>query len=188
METRSHYVEPPYYEKGQSYHFCAGSRIERPKTRHSQQATKAGRLKVTKTAYPARIIWDKNDGVFHVVFLDLPGCITYGENLAEAKEMAADALTGVLESMIAHDEEVPAASSNESSVDVYEIEPSKNISFVLWLRKKRKEHGLSLTDMSDKLGVAYHAYQRLEDPGKSNPTIKTIAKLELVFGERVLAV
>ncbi|MDY7027145.1 MAG: helix-turn-helix domain-containing protein, partial [Spirochaetota bacterium] len=39
-----------------------------------------------------------------------------------------------------------------------------------------------------KLGVKYQVYQRLEDPRKSNPTLKTIEKLERVFGSRLLAV
>jgi antitoxin HicB len=37
----------------------------------------------------------------------LPGCITYGENMEEAITMAKDAIELYLESLIAHEEQVP---------------------------------------------------------------------------------
>jgi antitoxin HicB len=46
---------------------------------------------------------------------------------------------------------------------------------------------MTLTDVADKLGVKYQVYQKLEDPAKTNPTLKTLAKLEKVFGERIVA-
>jgi predicted RNase H-like HicB family nuclease len=61
-------------------------------------------------------------------FPDLPGCVTFGSTLEEAETMASDALSGVLESMIARGIPLP------------------------------------------------------------NPTLKTLAKLEKVFGERLIEV
>jgi predicted RNase H-like HicB family nuclease len=37
----------------------------------------------------------------------LPGCITYGSDIQEAIVMAREAVTLYIESLIAHDEEVP---------------------------------------------------------------------------------
>ncbi|MFZ2781355.1 MAG: helix-turn-helix transcriptional regulator [Rectinemataceae bacterium] len=45
----------------------------------------------------------------------------------------------------------------------------------------RKASGMTLTDVAEKLGVKYQVYQKLEDPAKTNPTLKTLAKIEKVF-------
>ena len=37
----------------------------------------------------------------------LPGCVTYGRTLAEAKEMAKDAISGYIESLRKHKEPIP---------------------------------------------------------------------------------
>ena len=46
-----------------------------------------------KFVYPA-IFEENSDGSFTVKFPDLPGCITYGENAADALIMAQDAACG----------------------------------------------------------------------------------------------
>jgi len=99
--------------------------------------------------YPARIV--KADGVLEVDFPDLPGCITYSETLEKAKEEAAEALTGYLESVIARAREFKLPSKKASGM--YAIEPAKSVAFALWLSTKRKESGMTLTDVADKVGV-----------------------------------
>ncbi|GHV34387.1 hypothetical protein AGMMS4952_26770 [Spirochaetia bacterium] len=43
----------------------------------------------------------------------------------------------------------------------------------------------SRTDIARKLGLSYQAYQRLENPGKANPTIKTLERIAHVFGQEL---
>jgi antitoxin HicB len=141
-----------------------------------------------KTAIPCRIYYSPEDSVWYVEapgFYD--GIMTYGESLERAEEMASDAITGLIESYIERQIpfEIPASSG---APDIHLVEPAASVSFALWLREKRKASGMTLTDVADKLGVKYQVYQRLEDPAKTNPTLKTIAKLEKVFGERLIAV
>ncbi|NLK59774.1 MAG: helix-turn-helix transcriptional regulator, partial [Treponema sp.] len=38
-----------------------------------------------------------------------------------------------------------------------------------------------------KMGVAWSAYQRIENPRKTNPTLSTIEKLQKVFGRPFFA-
>jgi antitoxin HicB len=140
-----------------------------------------------KTAYPAMIKLSEEDKVFEVSFIDFPGCITFGTTLENAKAMAADALTGILESMIDRNLGLPVP-SHDRGESCYLIEPEPSVAFALWLRGKRKASGMTLTDVADKLGVKYQVYQKLEDPAKTNPTLKTLAKLEKVFGERIVAI
>ena len=48
------------------------------------------------------------EGGFTVIVPSLPGCVTYGKNLTEAKEMARDAILGYIESLKKHNEPVPS--------------------------------------------------------------------------------
>jgi antitoxin HicB len=47
------------------------------------------------------------EGGFTALVPALPGCVTYGQTLAEAKEMARDAIAGYVESLRKHGEPVP---------------------------------------------------------------------------------
>jgi len=50
------------------------------------------------------------EGGFTVIVPALPGCVTYGRTLAEAKKMAKDAISGYVASLRKHNEPVPTAS------------------------------------------------------------------------------
>ncbi|HUW41172.1 MAG TPA: hypothetical protein VMV90_09160 [Rectinemataceae bacterium] len=47
---------------------------------------------------------------------------------------------------------------------------------------------MTLTDVADKLGVKHRVHRRLDAPAKTDPTVKTIATSEKIFGERLIAV
>lgn len=49
----------------------------------------------------------EQEGGFTVIVPALPGCITYGKNLEEAKRYAQDAIRGYTASMRKHNERVP---------------------------------------------------------------------------------
>ena len=48
------------------------------------------------------------EGGFTVFVPSLPGCITWGKDLAEARRMAADAIRGYIASLRKHGEPVPS--------------------------------------------------------------------------------
>ena len=52
------------------------------------------------------------EGGFTVIVPSLPGCVTYGKNLEEAKEMARDAIEGYLYSLKKHKEIIPSDADN----------------------------------------------------------------------------
>jgi predicted RNase H-like HicB family nuclease len=59
------------------------------------------------------------EGGFTVIIPALPGCITYGKNLLEAKAMAADAIKAYLKSVRKHGGELVSDNQNFiASVDV----------------------------------------------------------------------
>ena len=64
------------------------------------------------------------EGGFTVFVPSLPGCITYGKDLAEAKAMALDAIECYVASLRADDEEIP--SDNETFTSVIDIQSKSN--------------------------------------------------------------
>ena len=62
-----------------------------------------------KLFYPA-IFHKADEGGFWISFPDLPECMTQGENMQDAYEMAVDALGLALTSRSEENEEIPAAS------------------------------------------------------------------------------
>ena len=137
-------------------------------------------------SYPAHIIYSESDNVFEVDFPDLPGCLTYGETFDEACKNASEALTGYLQSVICR--EMEFRSPSKKTIDTVCIDPEKSVAFALWLRSKRKDAGLTLAEVAARLDVRYQVYQRLEDPYKTNPTLKTLCKLEKVYNEKIVSI
>ena len=138
-------------------------------------------------AYPALFEYDKEEKIYNVRFPDLPGCFTYGESIDEAKSMAKEALTGYLQSVDARKMKLPDPSETKGDEVIY-IEPETPVAFAIWLRKQREALGLSQSDVAKKLGIKYQTYQRIESPSKTNPTLKTIMRVEKVFNQKLVKV
>lgn len=60
------------------------------------------------------------EGGFTAIVPILPGCVTYGRTLAEAKKMAADAIAGYIQSLKKHNETI--STDNESLVASLDLE------------------------------------------------------------------
>jgi antitoxin HicB len=60
------------------------------------------------------------EGGFTAMVPALPGCVTYGRTLAEAKKMAKDAISGYIESLRKHGEPIP--SDDETLVASLDLE------------------------------------------------------------------
>jgi antitoxin HicB len=60
------------------------------------------------------------EGGFTVIVPALPGCVTYGRTLSEAKTMARDAISGYIESLKKHNEPIPT--DDESLVASLDLE------------------------------------------------------------------
>ena len=65
------------------------------------------------------------EGGFTAIVPALPGCITYGQTLREAKQMATDAIKGYIASLVKDKEPIP--SDNDSFISSVEMsEPAKS--------------------------------------------------------------
>ena len=60
-----------------------------------------------------RILFRKEpEGGYTVIVPSLPGCVTFGETIEEARAMAREAIELYLESLRAHGEEIPTIERN----------------------------------------------------------------------------
>jgi len=141
-----------------------------------------------KTVIPCRIARSKSDNCWYVEspgFYD--GYLTYGDSLEHAKAMAAEAVSALLESYLEHGDKfaVPKAASGRGW---HNVEIAPGLAFALWLRNARLSHKMTLADVAEKMGVKYQVYQKLENPKTANPTLKTLKKLEAIFGQELVAI
>jgi antitoxin HicB len=137
-----------------------------------------------KLLYPATITFNEDDDGYLVEFIDLPGCITDGDTLEEAATNGREALTAFLSSMYDRNLPIPEPST-ASQENVYLIEPEPDVAVPVMLKRLRENSKLTQSDVAKVLGISYQAYQRLEKPGKSNPTLKTLERLARVYRKQV---
>jgi antitoxin HicB len=141
-----------------------------------------------KTIIPCKITYSDKDTCWYVESPEFySGILTYGNTLDEAKEMAVEAVSGLLESYLEHGDTftIPKMPGHP---DWYEIEIEPELAFVLWLRSMRKSRNMTLVDIANKMGVKYQVYQKLENPKLANPTLKTLKKLEKIFDTELISV
>jgi antitoxin HicB len=118
---------------------------------------------------------EKGEKMFIVQFPDMPNIQTFGYTQEEALAMAKEALDGCLEVDISHGNAIPAPAFTGG----FPIVVANHIAVSLQLRELRGSQ--SQTDIAKKLGLSYQAYQRLENPRKSNPTVKTLERIAHAF-------
>lgn len=130
-------------------------------------------------SYPAHIV--KEDGAYLVTFPDLENVITFGSSPEEALAHAEEALNGCLESDFERNFTIPDPSML-SGDDIHQIPVAPHIAVAIMLRKLRADR--SQIEVARQLNISYQVYQRLENPRKANPTVKTLEKIARVFGKR----
>ncbi|MDR1306299.1 MAG: type II toxin-antitoxin system HicB family antitoxin [Treponema sp.] len=140
-----------------------------------------------KKTVPCKITYSDEDKCWYV---ESPGfrngIMTYGNTLEEAKDMASEAVSGLIESYLDHGDVfyIPPMPREK---DFYAIPLDPGLSFAMWLREQRTSHNMSLSDVAEKMGVKYQVYQKLENPRTANPTLKTLRKIERIFGDELVA-
>ena len=62
------------------------------------------------------VVEEAADGSYSAYVPDLPGCVTCGDSIEEAKSLIAEAVAAHVESLRAHDEMVPPPTARTFSV------------------------------------------------------------------------
>ncbi|GHV60684.1 hypothetical protein AGMMS49587_02840 [Spirochaetia bacterium] len=141
-----------------------------------------------KAMIPCKITYSSEDQCWYVESPGFySGIMTYGDTLEDAKKMAVEAVSGLLESHIDHDDDFVIPEMPQNS-DWYAIPLESGLAFSLWLRNERKAHNMTLAEVAEKMGVKYQVYQKLENPRTANPTLKTLKKIEGIFGKELVAI
>jgi len=141
-----------------------------------------------KTVIPCKIIYSKSDKCWYVESPGFyEGYLTYGNTLDEAKTMAVEAVSGILESYLEHGDKFTIPKGGTSG-DWHGIEIEPGLAFALWLRNARLSYNMTLAEVADRMGVKYQVYQKLENPRTANPTLKTLKKLETIFDQELVSV
>lgn len=123
----------------------------------------------------------RDEDCYSVEFPDVAGAATYGETLKEALAMAKDALNLVLASMAEDGLPLPKSKIRKGP-SYYPVEVKTSILAAAQIRQARKAAGLTQKQMAARLNIAYQVYQKLEDPDRSNPTVKTLAQVACALG------
>ena len=117
-----------------------------------------------------------------VTFPQFPNVNTCGETLEEALNNAEEALNGCIESDFERGFEITEPKLYEGG-DYYKVLIRPHIEIALMLRKIRKNR--SQLELAKKLGISYQAYQRLENPRRCNPTVKTLEKIAKILNKEL---
>jgi len=131
-------------------------------------------------AYPAHI--EKHDDGYLVTFPDLENILTFGVTMEEALNNAEEALNGCIESDFERNFTIPPP-ANISDKQIFSIPVAPHIAVAIMLRSMRANR--PQTEIARQLNISYQVYQRLENPRKANPTLKTLEKIARVFGKRI---
>lgn len=130
--------------------------------------------------YPAKI--KKSEGSYLVSFIDFETINTWGDTLEQALAHAEDALNGCLESDFERGFRIPEPSAIKGK-NIHYVPVKPHIAVALMLRTMRASK--TQQEVARKLNVSFQVYQRLENPRKANPTIKTLEKVARAYGKHV---
>jgi len=146
---------------------------------------KAGHARTITQGFESSTYWAKvtkeRGGGYLVEFPDLPGCITEGRTTRDALANAHEALSGWLFVALKHGGEVPAGRARHGR-GYHRVTPDLDVAVPLAILSARKRRGLTQVDVAKALGVTQQAYRKLETPGRSNPTLKTLERISNVLG------
>ena len=97
--------------------------------------------------------------------------------------LVTSAFAGVLESEFERGFKLPPAGDFSSKRGYHAVPVQPHIEIAYALRALRNGH--SQSEIARRLGISYQSYQKLENPRKCNPTVKTLEKIGAVLGKRL---
>lgn len=110
------------------------------------------------------------------------GPVTCGDDLEDARRMASGLVDAWIDIHLSEGRAIPVPGALPDCKGWEWVRPSMPVLFALELRELRKQAGISQAEAARRLGIKQPSYASLEDPGKANPTLKTLERLSRVFG------
>jgi len=116
--------------------------------------------------------------------LELPGCSTQGDSMAELRTSMREALNLFLDEPPASNHFHPLPRARLKGRNIIAIPVSPAIAFSTYLRALRHMHSLSQKQAAALLGFKnLYSYQRLESSKSANPVLSTLARIKTIFPE-----
>ncbi|ASD65164.1 type II toxin-antitoxin system HicB family antitoxin [Bdellovibrio bacteriovorus] len=116
--------------------------------------------------------------------VELQGCQSQGDTLEELYCNLQEALDLYLSEPEDSQMLFPEPQKNLNGKDFVAVVVSPTVAVACKIRSIRLKRNLTQRQMCDALGITHlSAYQRLEDPERANPELKTLAKLKSAFPE-----
>ncbi len=128
-------------------------------------------------AYPC-VLNPEEGGGFFVVFPDVPGALTCGDDRTEALEMAADALVAILASHVHNGEDLPTPSAVADGQEVVAVPPVPAAKLALY--SAMREQGLSEAALAEQLGLDEASVGKLLDPDRYSHISRVTSALRAV--------
>ena len=125
---------------------------------------------------------EKDGSSYSVSFPDLPGGFSGGDTREDAAENAREALSLYLEEARDPKWDVPKSKARKSRRYVW-VHPFVDVAIPLMIRRARLSHGLTQKKLAKRLQITLQQLQKLETPGRSNPTVKTLAAISEALEE-----
>ena len=126
--------------------------------------------------YHFRITKEKNG--YSAECIELSGCRTQSDNRIELLGNMKEALDLYLSEPESSTLIFPEPRKGLKAKNIIEVQVSPNVAFALQLRQIRLKRKLTQKAMMSYLGILHLSnYQRLENPQKANPELKTLFEL-----------
>ena len=125
---------------------------------------------------------EKDGTSYSVSFPDLTGCFSSGDTRDDAAENAREALSLYLEEARDPKWVVPKPKSRKSRRYLW-IQPFVAVAVPLMIRQARLSRELTQNQLAKRLKITLQQLQKLETPGRSNPTVKTLAAISEALEE-----
>ena len=130
------------------------------------------------------MVKEEKDGGYWGECIELNGCMSQGDTLEDLKKNLTEALNGYLDEPPSSKVSFPLPKKSFEPEEglIVKIEVDKKIAFAVLLRNARLAERYAQKKVADMLKYkSVYAYQRLEDPKKTNPTLKTIHSITKIL-------
>lgn len=126
----------------------------------------------------------KEEDNYLVEFPDIPGCLTFGKTLDEAKAMAKDAMDAILAVKLKDGDPLPKSTIQKPNAKqgLFAIQVNENLAIAYSIFEARR--GKSAAEISRKMGISRQAYQQIENP-KHSLSVATLIKVAKALGKNL---
>lgn len=141
--------------------------------------------KMETYSYTATFEPAEADGVFTVTFQDVPGAITEGAGMAEARANAADALGVILLTYLELDRPLPARKAKANGRDCIEIAPEPLQAAKIAVIETFRAADITRTELARRMGRDEKEARRVLDPA-TRTKIDTINQALAAMGKTLV--